>query len=391
MTLKPRRIAIMLDLSWPFKRHAEIFAGTQKYSQEHGWSSVIDEFAYDTLATAHPKALPYDGVIARANVLLQKQAVRLKVPVVNVWGSSPVYEQVPSVLPDYTSMGEQCAEHLLSRGLRHFTTLTPPKSHVQDLLVQAFVRVVKEAGFECRSDRILQNPRKNLATWRSTVQAIKRYVEQWRFPIGVYVFTESVGRLIAQACQEHGLRVPNDVAIIAGQNEVTLCEHPHPSLTSMELGFERVGYEAARLLHSLMDGNPPPRAPIILPPIGLVVRESTDFFSVDDDQVAAALRFIAANSHKRIGPNEVARAVHMETRTLQNRFGKLLNRPIATEIRRVRLERAKRELTQSKKSLSAIARDVGFGPIMRMYEVFRRELGISPGQYRKQMLLQNGH
>jgi LacI family transcriptional regulator len=66
------------------------------------------------------------------------------------------------------------------------------------------------------------------------------------------------------------------------------------------------------------------------------------------------------------------------------------NRPIATEIRRVRIERAKRELAQSKKTLTEIARDVGFGEIMRMYEVFRRKMGVSPGKYRKQIRLQNG-
>ena len=79
--------------------------------------------------------------------------------------------------------------------------------------------------------------------------------------------------------------------------------------------------------------------------------------------------------------------MNAETRTLQLRFRKYLGRPIAAEIRRVRIERAKRELTQSKRSLTEIARDVGFGEAMRMYEVFRRELGITPSEYRKQRRL----
>jgi len=96
------------------------------------------------------------------------------------------------------------------------------------------------------------------------------------------------------------------------------------------------------------------------------------------------LEFIAANSHRRIGQDDVSKAVGAETRTLQNRFRKVLDRPIVAEIRRVRIERAKRELVQSKRPLSEIAHDVGFGEAMRMYEVFRRELGVTPGQYRKQ-------
>ena len=80
----------------------------------------------------------------------------------------------------------------------------------------------------------------------------------------------------------------------------------------------------------------------------------------------------------------MARAVTTETRTLQRRFRKYLDRLIATEIRRVRIERAKRELTQGTQPLKEIARDAGFGEAMRMYEVFRRELGVTPSQYRRQ-------
>ena len=105
---------------------------------------------------------------------------------------------------------------------------------------------------------------------------------------------------------------------------------------------------------------------------------------MNDELVAAALVFIAANSHRRIGQNDVSRAVSAETRTLQNRFRKVLDRPIATVIRQVRIERAKRELVQSNRTLKQIARDVGFGEPVRMNEVFRRELGATPSQYRKQ-------
>ena len=46
---KTRRVAVMLDLEWPYKRHAGIFAGTQQYAQEKGWESTVDEYADDRL------------------------------------------------------------------------------------------------------------------------------------------------------------------------------------------------------------------------------------------------------------------------------------------------------------------------------------------------------
>jgi arylsulfatase A-like enzyme len=48
----------------------------------------------------------------------------------------------------------------------------------------------------------------------------------------------------------------------------------------------------------------------------------------------------------------------------------------------VRIERAKRVLAQSDRTLAAIARDVGFDTIQRLYDVFRRELGVSPGEFK---------
>ncbi len=386
-----RRVALMLDLEWSYKRHAGIFAGTQQFAQEQCWESTIDEFVSDTLTARRKKLIRYDGVIARATTQLAERAARLGVPVVNVWLSSPARDLLPGVFADFRASGRLRAEHLLARGFRNFAAIIAFKNRAQALELSEFHRLIDEAGFSCVTAQVPQRLARSLAHWRKTEQVIAAWMDAWQLPIGVTVGGDDVGRIVVQMCRERGWRVPEDVAIIVGQNEETLCENPRPSLSSMELGYERIGYEAARLLNRLMNekengkqkkGAAPEH--ILLPPQALVVRESTDFFAVEDELVASALEFIAAQSHKPIGPHEVARAIHMETRTLQRRFRKYLDRPIATEIRRVRIERAKRELTQSKRRLSEIARDVGFGDTMRMYEVFRRELGVTPSEYRRQ-------
>jgi LacI family transcriptional regulator len=387
MSGKPHRVAIMLDLRWPYKRHAEVFAGVQRYAIERGWVSIIDEFADDTLRRGASGAVRYDGILARATPLLARRAAKLGVPVVNVWPSSPARHLLPGVFPDSTATGRLVAEHLLARGFRTFATLTTSENVDNELEVAEFTRLVREAGFACASALVPLQPYLDVVHWRRAERQIARAMGGWTPPIGVYVGQEVYGRLVVQLSHQRGWRIPDDVALVAGKNETTLCEHPRPSLTSVEIGYDRIGYAAAELLDRLMGGQAPPAEPLRLTPHGLVVRESTDFFAVDNELVAAALAYISANSHRRIGPNDVARAVEAETRTLQNYFRKTLRRPIATEIRRVRIERAKRELAQGQRSLAAIARDVGFGTTQRLYEVFRRELGVSPGAYRRQRQL----
>ena len=380
----------MLDLNWPYKRHAGIFAGTQQFAKEHGWHSIIDEFTHDTLPARKTKALPYDGVIARVNTQLAERAARLGVPVVNVWLSSPAWQAVPGVFADFTASGRLKAEHLLARGLRNFAAVTAFKNRGEEMELCELKRVIEGQGYLCVTEKTPQNLSRSLAHWRKTEKMVANWMERWQLPIGVVVRGEGLGRLIVQLCHERGWRVPQDVAIIAGQNEEKLCENPSPSLTSMEFGYERIGYESATLLERLMQGEKPPPSPIFLPPAGLVVRESTDFYAVKDELVAAALEFISRNSHRRIGQNDVAHAVNAETRTLQMRFRKALNSPIATEIRRVRIERAKRELLQSDRGISHIARDVGFRTANRMCEIFQRELGVTPGEYRKRQRIETG-
>ncbi len=389
MAKKPRRVAVMLDLQWLYKRHVAIFVGIQRYADERGWDSIIDEFAHDTLPTRRGTSVPYDGIIARVNRQLVSRAGRLGVPVVNVWPSSPARHLVPGVFPDSTQTGRLIAEHLMARGFRRFATLASPQNVDNLLEAKEIARLVGEAGFPCDSIQIPQNPWQNLADWKEAMRTIDRSMDGWKSPIGVYVNGEVEGRLVAQACHRRGWRVPADVAIVAGKNEEILCEHPRPSLTSIEIGYDRIGYEAARLLGRLMNGEASPEVPILLPPQGLVVRESTDFFAIDNELVASALAYISANSHRPIGCDDVARAVGAETRTLQNYFRKIIDRPVATEIRRVRIERAKRELAQSKRPLAEIARAVGFGDSLQLYEVFRRELGVTPSEYRKQRQLEN--
>ncbi len=391
---------MMLELEWSYKHHAALFAGAEQYGQEHGWESYVDEYAADSLPARRTSKSPYDGILARATEHLAERAGRLDVPVVNVWFASPVKDQLPGVFIDFAAQGRIRAEHLLSRGLRRFAVLTARRSLSEEVEREAFLATIGKADCSCVSARIPLNFSATLTKWRSTEEALAEWMEQWELPIGVFVGPDDISRTVAQLCRARGWRVPEDVAIIAGNNEETICESARPTLTSVESDFKRVGYRSARQLDRLItekrkrkNGKSKKKsAPkhVLLPPQGLVVRESTDFFTSDNPEIAQALAFIAANSHRPIRVNDVANAVHLETRTLRRRFEKHLGRAVVDEIRRVRIERAKRELAQSDLALGEIARAAGFLDSHRMYEVFMRELEVSPSDYRKQRQLEWG-
>ncbi len=181
--------------------------------------------------------------------------------------------------------------------------------------------------------------------------------------------------------------MPQGVAVFCGFDEGAICEHPVPSLTALDMNWERIGYEAAALLDRMMDGEPAPQEPVLLPPAGIVARASTDFFAVEDPLAAKALRFIAENLHTSIDVHDVVKALHTSRSTLQRSFRRHVGVPVSKEIRRLQLEKAKRLLIEPEThEVKWIASQTGFRDATTFCRVFRRELGMTPGQYRAQVL-----
>ncbi|NQU22801.1 MAG: helix-turn-helix transcriptional regulator [Candidatus Nealsonbacteria bacterium] len=105
---------------------------------------------------------------------------------------------------------------------------------------------------------------------------------------------------------------------------------------------------------------------------------------VDEEIVSTAIQFILQNAQKSVGVDEVAAAACTSRRTLETRFEQHLGRTVSAEIRRVRIDHAKRLLAGSKMSIAQIAQVVGFGTAQYMARVFRREADVSPSEYRRQ-------
>lgn len=81
--------------------------------------------------------------------------------------------------------------------------------------------------------------------------------------------------------------------------------------------------------------------------------------------------------------SEVVAAVLRSRRALELRFLHSLGRSPAAKIRRVRLTRATELLAETDWPISRIVTEAGFGRVEVMNRVFRRELGQTPGSYRK--------
>ena len=341
------------------------------------------------------KESPYDGLIGRISLQGARRARRLQLPVVNVWYNSPARD-LPSVFPDMQACGRARAEHLLSRGFRNFGVIyhQPYRGSVAE--ARAFENAVREMGcdeFSHITEGSQKGPlnRRNTSyrDWQRSIRNIERWLDSLRPPVGLFIYHIDTARVIIEMCRNRGWQVPEDVAIVAGFNEATICERPEPGITSLELPYEQIGFEAAKLLDDIISGNAADRrnsesgAPcILLSPVGVVARRSTDFRAVDDALVLKALRFIDEHLHEKMTIERLATATNVSPRTLTNRFRQKLHRTVGAEIQRLRIERVKRELIATRLPIKQISILAGFGSQRTLNAAFRSEVGCSPREYR---------
>ena len=80
------------------------------------------------------------------------------------------------------------------------------------------------------------------------------------------------GRLLA-ACRQYGIRVPEDLSIVA-MDEHPVAAHTNPPLTTIEMPLAEMGAEAAYMLIDAVEGAPVEQRVIATAP-RLVVRATT--------------------------------------------------------------------------------------------------------------------
>ena len=163
---------------------------------------------------------------------------------------------VPGVYPDFPAAGRQAAEHLLELGLRRFACVFYPANRTHQAMEQGFRSVIEAAGRQYQANRA--DTDQPGATRRPGGAARRCWPTgaDVGAPIGVFVaFNGCDARRVSQACVQQGLRIPDDVALVVADDDLPICLQPPPTLTGIDLDYERAGYEAARLLDQLMSGQ----------------------------------------------------------------------------------------------------------------------------------------
>lgn len=373
---------VLLVLGWYDYR---LHCGIEKFAQEHGWHLSED--------LAREKVIPWgwdgDGVLAwlGAGDDLADFVTKTKKPTVDFSFRRPQLK-FARVLEDATETARLVADHFLSRGFRHFLFYSDVHNWVYNERGMAFLKLLESAERDAKWLCWHKSPafRTDHKAWRRKREWLAGELKSAAKPVGIFAASDGLALELLETCEAVRIAVPEEVAIVGAGNSLLAVDAMHTPISSVDVNMEMIGYRGAELLGELMSRRPAAQQPVRVPPFRLIVRKSSDLVAVNHPGVARSLRFMWDHCHEPIGVSDLAKAASMSVRNFHQAFVDNLGRSPGNELHRIRIERAKKLLSDTNEKMDAVAEMCGYENGNSFWVAFKRSTGVSPKEYQKRLV-----
>jgi LacI family transcriptional regulator len=377
------RVAILVETSSGWGRR--LIRGITNFVEKHeAWD--IDITPRDVFAEhALPKGWKGDGVIARIRTPeMAKRLRRLGLPVVNVSGIELENCDFPRVTTNFNATARLAADHFVERGYNHFAYAGP----LQQSYVARHAEAFREAAAAKRNQTIELFDTSALQA-NQHGSALARKLGDWVAGIhrscGLFSWSIADAMLLLRLCADRDIAVPDEIAILAGDDDPLLCNICRPTLSGLVVASEQIGYQAAQRLCNLMTGGLDDGKPQMIDPVEVHTRNSTNALAIKDEELRRAMRYLRENAHRDLSIDEVADFVPMSRRSLERRFRTHFGGSPLAQLQRLRLARVRQLLAMTDLPVSQVALKCGFASPVYMTAVFRQEVGTTPLRYRAKL------
>lgn len=384
MSEKTLRIALLFNANKAYDR--QIIEGVGEYLQSShaSWDIFIeDDFR------SHVDRIEgwnVDGIISDCDVFsVEQELLKLNIPLVGVGGSYLSADKYPDfhyVATDNYALVETALDHLLNKGIHHFALYSfPPCKNKRWALERenAFSDILRQRNHQ---GAIYHGHDINIDNWQEAQNHLMEWVSSLPEGTGIVTVTDSRARHLLQVCEHLHIPVPEKISIIGIDNEELTRYLSRISLSSVVHGSKNMGFRAAKLLHRLLRQETLPLQRILVPPVKVIERRSSDYRSIVDPYVIQAMHFIRNNACKGIKVEQVIDYVGLSRTNLELRFKEHLGTTIHSIIHNEKIENARNLLITTSLPLSEVSRISSYPSLQYMYSVFKKEYGLTPKDYR---------
>lgn len=363
-TARRVRIGVMVNNVGGYSRG--VLRGVASFAFARAWECLVQGVNAKARTGADGTV---DGIIAQATT--NELASRLResgTPVVNI-SSALAARELPTVAADDLAVGRMGADYFIRLGHRSLAFYAADEREFSRLRFDGFSTRASESAIRIT---------------RITTRDLADQLTRLPHPVGVMGSNDTAALVVLDACRSRGIKVPDQIAVLGVDNDDLVQSLAFPPLSSINMATERIGFEAAAMLETLLRGETPRQDRLLVPPTGVVTRQSTDLVAIADADVAEAVRFIRDHAGKPIGVNDVAHSVTISRRQLERRFRATLGRSVLEEIQRCRIDRARQLLTDTELTIPQVAMACGFSTPSYFTVAFRQLAATTPGVFREQ-------
>jgi LacI family transcriptional regulator len=297
-------------------------------------------------------------------------ARRLKIPA--VFCNTSLEGEFARVVPDHRAVGRLAGQHLAAKGHRRVGFVTYHGISHWEPRKRGLAEAIQAAGGDVRE-----------VGWSG--DATDELAEALAGLSAVMLPTDHSACQFLRVAEQMGMTIPDELAVIAADNDTFACEMAAVPLTSVDLHPHRIGEAAAEVLwNALREGKEPEPVTTHVAPRGVAVRRSTDVLAYEDPHVRSAMAFIQEHACADITVDDIMVDQTISRRTLENRFKKIVGRTLLKQIHHTRFENAKRLLIETGLRITDIAHQCGYRDHCRFTTEFGKHVGMTPSAFRQE-------
>jgi LacI family transcriptional regulator len=285
------------------------------------------------------------------------------------------------------TMIEMTVRHLREQGLRSLAYLELEDAPLRGGRIEQFKQIARPANpaqacfMEVITSTLLED---GFAPVAPVPASLAEWLRQLPKPTGILCATGGGGGYLVRVCNDLGLRVPEEVAVV-GLDDADLANACSPTLTTVLPGAQQIGRAAMELLVQMMNGKAAPTEVVRLDAMDLHVRESTGLNRAEICDIGAALGYISQHACQGITVEQLIKETqHVSKGTFLKYFQAATGQSPGQAIQQQQFDEAKRLLADTQISMTAIAECCGYCNSSSFARSFGALAGITPRDYRKQ-------
>lgn len=375
------KILLLTDFSSGYGR--SLLEGVVRYAREAGpWAFYRMPLYYRELhgdegVVRWAEEWGADAIIAQLTDVDLDILNRLDIPII-VQNYKERYHGLSNLTGDYYGTGVMAASFFIRKGYKAFAYYGFLDTVWMRERGEGFRDTVADHGYPVYV--LDDDGQMSGGQWNFDAERVSRWLLDLPKPVALFACDDYYALQITEVCKMYNIDIPGDIAVLGVDNDNLLCNISDPSLSSIELDVENGGYEVGKLLHQFIEKKITAPVDVIIKPVRIVARGSTERFAVSDKYIGQVLDYIDENYRNPLSVDDLIRIIPYSRRVLEKKFKGETGMSVYQYIQQQRIDKFASLLIATHLPLVEAAANAGFTDYKNISRIFVKMKGMTPLQ-----------